>query len=145
MSRSQMYRLLFPWICNSRLSTWNNATNSWWRNCMSIPHSWAKRNMFNVFYMGRTWILSECYKFFIIYVDTILIFEIHNAIMLKIIILKKIRITDENFHLLMIILGHHWTLYCTEMGKSLFCWTLWKLPIISKNCLNKSCWELNFI
>ncbi len=36
---------------------------------------------------------------------------------LKIIVLKKIGITDKNFHLLMIILGHHWTLYCTEMEK----------------------------
>ncbi len=37
--------------------------------------------------------------------------------MLKIAILKKIGITDENLQLLMIILGHQWTLFCTEMEK----------------------------
>ncbi len=84
------------------------------RNCVSIPHGWAKRSVFNVFYTGGMWILSECYKFY--HLCTTLIFDVHNVMMLKIVIpKKKIGITDEKFHLLMITLGHHWTLYWTEM------------------------------
>ncbi len=85
------------------------------RNCILILCSWAKRIMFNVFYMDGKWILSERYKFY--YLSTTLIFYIHNLMMLKIIILKKKGITDKSFHLLMIILEHCWILYCTEMGK----------------------------
>ncbi len=33
------------------------------RNCISICLARAKRSMFNVFYVGGTWILSEHYKF----------------------------------------------------------------------------------
>ncbi len=43
--------------------------------------------------------------------------------------------------------GHFWiiTIYWNGKVDSLSGWMMSKLPIILKNCSNKSCWELNFI
>ncbi len=75
------------------------------------------------------------------------IFYLHNIIMLKITILKKKRCYRLYFHLLMVIctrISLNIILYWIGKVDSLSGWMLPKLPIISKNCSNKS-WKLNFV
>ncbi len=112
------------------------------RNCILINHGWAKRIMFNVFYMCGTWILSKCYKFYNL--RTTLIFYILNVEDYN---TEKHRCYRPKFSLINNYTGTLLNIILYWNGKvdSLSGSKLWKLLIISKNCSNKSCWKLNFV
>ncbi len=110
------------------------------RNCKLILRSWAKRIRSIYFIRAKPEFWVKFYN-----LCTSLKFHIYNVMMLENIILKKKRCYRPKFSFINdysrtsrnIILYWNW--------ESIFTFWLLKLPIISKNWSNKSCWELNFV